>query len=235
MLVDLQLMTWNHFQGLIIEHQKALSDLLTSACKAGELYWHAIISGNIKFSQSNSAEISGHLAFLDFAVRAYNDYPNKVVFKIVMREPLLMAPMENLVGNNQAVQGGLKDQFVRPKTRVKPTKKKALDVAPTNRGIKGGQVQDRMGILDTTASKDSGSGASLATAIGGQSSETQGKISGNNPKKRALEFADKIKVLQGPNRPRMAHGHTYHQALWGPEPPAMELVWYSFRVAIWPI
>ncbi|KAA1064565.1 hypothetical protein PGT21_008086 [Puccinia graminis f. sp. tritici] len=136
-----------------------------------------------------------------------------------MVQLLFCSAQANVAGSISAVQGSREDRVVPPKARVKPTKKKASDV-PSDGGFKGGQVQDRMGILDGT---HAGSGASSATAVG-QSAETQGDTQGENPKKRALESPDEIEVLQGPIRPRVVHGVTYHRAPLGPEPPAMESV-----------
>ncbi|EFP74240.2 uncharacterized protein PGTG_00196 [Puccinia graminis f. sp. tritici CRL 75-36-700-3] len=226
MLVDLQSMTWNHFQGKVIEHlglgqyQSGLLDLLTSARHLGSLHWHAWISGNVKFSKSKNTEITGQLAFLGFATCAYDNYPNKVVFKIVMREPPAMGLMANDAGNNPANQGGREDGLVRPKSRVRPTKKKALPLAASHGGLKDGipAESERKESLNTIAANQSTSGASTTTVIG-PSPETQGP----NPKKRPIEEPDEIEVIHGPNLARLVHAHTYRAPL-GPESAAMEAV-----------
>ncbi|KAA1083374.1 hypothetical protein PGT21_011075 [Puccinia graminis f. sp. tritici] len=243
MLVDLQSMTWNHFQGKVIEHlgqnQTGLLDLLTSARHLGSLHWHAWISGNVEFSKSKNTEITGQLAFLGFAARAYDDYPNKVVFKIVMREPPSMALMANNAGNNPAIQGGREDGMVCPKSRVRPTKKKALPLVASHGGLKDGipAKSERKESVNTITANHSTSGASTTTVIG-PSPETQGtnpgastttvigpspETQGTNPKKQLIDEPDEIEVIHGPNPVRLVHAHTYRAPL-GPESAAMEAV-----------
>ncbi|KAA1068427.1 hypothetical protein PGT21_025348 [Puccinia graminis f. sp. tritici] len=94
MSIDMQSMTWKHFQALAInhlgQHQPALAGVLSAAKDVGALHWLPSISGHDQFGESNMKknEIRGHLDFLAFATEAYDVFPNKVVFKVVMLGPM---------------------------------------------------------------------------------------------------------------------------------------------------
>jgi hypothetical protein len=87
MPVDLQSMTWSHFQGLAIQHQPPMARLLGGAHNTGALVWQAFIMGNVQFSQKNKLVIRGPQEFREFANQAYHEFPNRVTFKILMVDP----------------------------------------------------------------------------------------------------------------------------------------------------
>jgi hypothetical protein len=60
---------------------------LGGANKIGAIDWQAFISGNVKYSNKSKFVICGNIDFLDFAAQAYEEYPNRVLFKLVMLPP----------------------------------------------------------------------------------------------------------------------------------------------------
>ncbi|KAA1119255.1 hypothetical protein PGT21_019083 [Puccinia graminis f. sp. tritici] len=133
MPVDLQSMTWSHFQGLAIQHlgqhQPPMARLLGAAHNNGALLWQAFILGNVQFSQKNKTIIHGPKEFRVFADQAYHEFPNRVSFKILMLEPPgnVVAKGAKESTDNDKAPAGKNDGVTKApaaRTRIRPTKSK---------------------------------------------------------------------------------------------------------------
>ncbi|KAA1066418.1 hypothetical protein PGT21_030172 [Puccinia graminis f. sp. tritici] len=131
MPVDLQSMTWSHFQGLAIQHlghEAPMARLLGGAHNAGALLWQAFILGNVQFSQKNKTVIRGPQEFREFADQAYHEFPNRVTFKIVMLQPpgnvVAKGAKESIDGNQAGKNDGLAKAPAPMRPRIRPTKSK---------------------------------------------------------------------------------------------------------------
>ncbi|KAA1077395.1 hypothetical protein PGT21_005843 [Puccinia graminis f. sp. tritici] len=108
MPVDLQSMTWSHFQGLAIQHlghEAPMARLLGGAHNNGALLWQAFILGNVQFSQKNKTVIRGPRSF--------------------------ESAKESIDGNQASKNDGLAKAPAPMRPRIRPTKSK-LRLAPHN-------------------------------------------------------------------------------------------------------
>ncbi|EFP89230.1 uncharacterized protein PGTG_15071 [Puccinia graminis f. sp. tritici CRL 75-36-700-3] len=213
MIEDLQSMTWKHFQGLAIKHLAPLDDtplsrLLSATRNAGALHWQAFISGHVKFSEENKTEIGGHLDFIDFAALAYELFPNKVIIKLVMKEPPKVMP-PNAAQTTRITNPGAAGE-AEGSVRETPGSKPAQSMTVSSGGGHMKRVHE-----DEPEAKAIGKGhPSSSSAPGRPVKQAKNQAPADNE--------NEIEVIQGPTRA----GHDRHadrQPL-GPEAPVMEAV-----------
>ncbi|WAQ92236.1 hypothetical protein PtA15_16A142 [Puccinia triticina] len=90
--IDMLSVTWNRFQEEVIRYigrgdDQALVRVLRGANERGELQWQAMLSGDPHYTPGNKITIRGDSDFKCFGVAAYELFPNKVLVKLVMRDP----------------------------------------------------------------------------------------------------------------------------------------------------
>ncbi|EFP92822.2 hypothetical protein PGT21_036384 [Puccinia graminis f. sp. tritici] len=208
MIEDLQSMTWKHFQGLAINHLAPLDDmplsrLLSAARNAGALHWQAFILGHVKFSEENKTEIHGQFDFIDFAARAYENFPNKV-----MKEPPKVMPpnaAQTTRITNPGAAGEAKGS-VRETPAIKPTQSMT---------VSSGCGHMKRAHEDEPKAKAIGKGHP-------SSSSAPGRLVKQAKNQAPADNENEIEVIQGPTR--AGHDHHANRQPLGPEAPVMEAV-----------
>ncbi|KAA1095600.1 hypothetical protein PGTUg99_007945 [Puccinia graminis f. sp. tritici] len=240
LMIDLQSMTWKRFQRLAIAHlgpeTTPLGRLLSGANGVGALEWQASILGNIKYDPSKNYVIRGDLDFINFSTKAYEEFPNRVLFKLVMSQASRKNAgnvRSDIVVDVDFANGIPHEGGSRPKKGIKRTAsnvsmssipaKKALPApedlskgTPTMKGPSKGSKK-------TTAPESSGEGFARTD------SATEPQRPGPPP-----SDANEIEIVEGPTRnravcripngPGEGEVPVIATAPLGPEAPALEAV-----------